>query len=43
MFKRRKMSMNKSKRVFRRGTRAHPKNMLFSSIASSGMRGGVRF
>lgn len=43
MFKRRKLSRFKSKRLFKRGTRSHPKNMLFSGIASSGMRGGVRF
>lgn len=43
MFKRRKMSKFKSKKMFNRGKRSHRKNGLFSGIASTGMRGGVRF
>lgn len=43
MFKRKKLSRGKSRKMFNRATRSHPKNMLFTGIASSGMRGGVRF
>lgn len=43
MFKKRKLSKFKSKRLFRKGTRMHRKNNVFNGIASTGMRGGVRF
>lgn len=43
MFKRRKLSKFKSKKLFKRGNRTHRKNGLFTGIASAGMRGGVRF
>lgn len=44
MFKRRKLSRGKSRRMFsRNAVRQHPKNRLLSGISSSGMRGGIRF
>ena len=42
--RRHKLSKGKSGSMFtRNANRVHPKNGLFSSIATSSMRGGVRF
>jgi len=42
MSKRRPLSRRSSRKLFRKGTKSHPKNNL-NSMASGVMRGGIRF
>jgi len=42
MAKRRPLSNRTSRKIFRKGSKAHPKNTL-SSTARGIMRGGIRF
>lgn len=43
MRRRKALSPRQAAKRFYRAKRNHPKNNIFTSIAASGMRGGVRF